>query len=66
MANLHETAGTHGEDAETYVHTSIVNPNAYVSEGYMAGIMPQNLARKNERREIDGLVAWLLNPDRVR
>lgn len=66
MANLHETAGTHGEDAETYVHTSIVNPNAYVSEGYMAGIMPQNLAEKMSEEEIDGLVAWLLDPNRVR
>ncbi len=66
MANLHETAGTHGEDAETYVYNSIVNPNVYVSEGYMAGIMPQNFAERMSEEEIDEMVAWLLDPNRVR
>jgi mono/diheme cytochrome c family protein len=68
MANLHETAGTlvPGEDAETYVHNSIVAPNDYVHEGYMAGIMPQNFAERMSEEEINALVAWLLDPNRQR
>ncbi len=68
MGNLPEVAGTRvpGEDATTYVHNSIVNPNVYVNEGYMAGIMPQNFAERMSEEEIDSLVAWLLDPNRQR
>ncbi|HAJ35653.1 MAG TPA: hypothetical protein DCL15_08160 [Chloroflexi bacterium] len=68
MANLYETAGTRvpGEDAATYIHNSIVAPNAYVSEGYMAGIMPQNFAERMTEEEINALVQWLLDPNRQR
>jgi mono/diheme cytochrome c family protein len=66
MANLHETADMHGEDAVTYVYNSIVNPNAYISEGYMAGIMPQNFGERMSEEEIDAMVEWLLDPNRQR
>ncbi len=66
LGNLHETAGTHGEDAATYVHNSIVNPNAYISEGYMAGIMPANFGERMSEEEINSLVDWLLDPNRQR
>lgn len=68
MANLPETAGSKvpGEDAVTYVHNSIVTPNAYINEGYMANIMPANLAEKMTPEELDQLVAWLLDPNRQR
>ena len=68
LGNLHEVAGTFvpGEDAPTYVHNSIVNPNAYVVEGYMAGIMPQNFAERMSEEEINSLVEWLLDPNRQR
>lgn len=68
LGNLPELAGSFvpGEDATTYVHNSIVNPNAYVVEGYMAGIMPQNFADRMSTEEIDALVAWLLDPNRER
>lgn len=68
MANLPETAGTRvsGEDAETYVHNSIVAPNAFVNEGYMTGIMPQNFTDRMSEEEINALVAWLLDPNRQR
>lgn len=68
MANLYETAGTRvpGEDAATYIYNSIVAPNAYISEGYMAGIMPQNFAERMTEEEINGLVQWLLDPNRQR
>jgi hypothetical protein len=68
MANLPETAGTNvpGEDAETYVHNSIVNPNAFIHEGYTAGIMPQNFSQTMSEEEIQSLVTWLLDPNRAR
>ena len=62
MGNLADNAPNRvpGEDAETYVHTSIVNPNAYVVEGYVAGIMPQNFSETMSEEEINGLVTWML------
>ncbi|GIK71076.1 MAG: hypothetical protein BroJett021_00640 [Chloroflexota bacterium] len=66
LGNLYETAGTHGEDAATYVHNSIVNPNAYISEGYTAGIMPANFGERMSEEEINSLVEWLLDPNRQR
>ena len=68
MGNLPEEAATFvpGEDAETYVHNSIVNPNAYIVEGYMAGIMPQNFGERMSEEEINAMVAWLLDPNRQR
>jgi hypothetical protein len=32
----------------------------------MAGIMPQNFAERMSEEEIDEMVAWLLDPNRVR
>lgn len=66
MANLHETAATHGEDALSYVLNSIQHPNQIVSEGYMAGIMPQNFAERMSEEEILALAEWLLDPNRER
>lgn len=66
MRNLHETAGQRvpGQDAATYVHNSIVNPNEFVNPGYIAGIMPQNFSEQMSEEEINGLVQWLLDPNR--
>ena len=35
--------------------------NAYVVEGYVAGIMPQNFSETMSEDEINGLVTWLLS-----
>jgi len=66
LGNLPETAGQNvpGEDATTYVHNAIVNPNAFVHPGYVGGIMPQNFTDQMSAEEIDSLVAWLLDPNR--
>lgn len=65
MGNLHETAGTRvaGEDAETYVHNSIVNPSAYTVPGYNP-VMPANFTDRMSEEEINSLVAWILDPNR--
>jgi len=64
MKNLHETAGTkvEGQNAETYIRNSIINPGAYVNDG----VMPVDFAEKMSEDEILGLVAWLLDPNRER
>lgn len=66
VQNLPETAGERvaGQDAQTYVHNSIVNPNEYINDGYIAGIMPQNFADQLSEEEISALVDWLLDPNR--
>ncbi len=66
MRNLAENAAQRvaGEDAVTYVHTSIVNPGAYVVPGYINGIMPANFADQMSEEEINNLVAWILDPNR--
>lgn len=62
LGNLNEVAGTMvpGEDAPTYVHNSIVDPNAFVVEGYAPGVMPQNFKDRMSDEEIVGLANWLL------
>lgn len=66
LGNLPEVAGSivPGQDAQTYVHTSIVNPNAYTVEGYNP-VMPANFTERMSEEEINALVEWLLNPDRT-
>lgn len=67
LGNLAETAGTRvpGEDAATYVHNSIANPNAHLSPGYQANIMPPGLADRMTPEELDALVNWLIDPNRA-
>jgi mono/diheme cytochrome c family protein len=67
LGNLHETAGTRvpGEDASTYVHNSIINPNAHLAPGYGANVMPAGLADRMTQEELDNLVNWLLDPNRA-
>jgi mono/diheme cytochrome c family protein len=65
LGNLYETAGTRvpGEDAVTYTHNSIVNPNAHTVPGYNP-VMPANFAERMSPEEIDSLVQWILDPNR--
>ena len=66
MANLNENAAQRvpGQTAQDYVHNSIVNTNAFVVDGYMPNIMPQNFSQRMSEEEINGLVEWLLDPNR--
>jgi mono/diheme cytochrome c family protein len=67
LGNLHENAPNRvpGEDAATYVHTSIVTPDAHVVASYPAGVMPKDFANRMTPEELDALVAWLLDPNRA-
>ncbi|MBV7327241.1 DUF4399 domain-containing protein [Chloroflexi bacterium TSY] len=66
MANFHERAGSRvdGQSAEEYTYTSIVEPNDFVVETYIANIMPSTFAEKMSEEEIRQLVSWLLDPER--
>lgn len=63
LGNLDELAGNMvaGQDALTYVETSIMDPNAFIVEGYSAGIMPQNFMDRMSMDEIANLAQWLLD-----
>lgn len=48
-----------GKDINAYIRESIENPNAYVVEGYPAGLMPANLRQSMSDTEYNDLVAYL-------
>ncbi len=49
-----------GKSAEEYLRESIVNPNAFVVEGFPSGVMYQNYGKELSEQEIADLVAFLL------
>jgi mono/diheme cytochrome c family protein len=50
-----------GMSAEDYIHESILDPSAYVVEGYPDGVMPKNYNELLETEQISDLVAFLLS-----
>ncbi len=48
-----------GKDAQE-VRRDIVDPNAEVAEGFQAGVMPEDYEEKLSERELDDLVAFLI------
>jgi hypothetical protein len=62
LAGLSEIAGSRvpGQDAESYVYQSIVDPHAYEVEGFEADLMPLTYAEEMSEAEIRAMVAWLL------
>jgi mono/diheme cytochrome c family protein len=49
-----------GQDAATYIRASIVDPAAFVVDGYDADRMPDDWSDQLSDAEIDALVAYLL------
>jgi hypothetical protein len=66
LVNLFEIASRRvpGQDAESYVYESIVDPHAYEVEGFEADLMPLNYANEMSEAEIRAMVAWLLDQER--
>ncbi len=52
-------ASRNGKPAADYIRESIENPNAFVVEGYPAGLMPANLKSTMSADEYKNLVAFL-------
>ena len=49
-----------GQPLESFVHDSIVNPNAYVQPGYSKNIMPGTFGQSLTKTQLDALVAFLV------
>lgn len=49
-----------GMSAADYIHQSIVEPNAYIVEGFAEGLMYQNYGTDLTEQEINDLVAYTL------
>lgn len=47
-----------GQDARTYLYTSILRPGAYVVNGF-ENLMPENFGKKLAGEEVDALVVFL-------
>jgi cytochrome c oxidase subunit 2 len=63
MDGFSETAANRvlGQDAVSYTKESLVDPNAFIVEGYPPGIMPQNFGDRLSVEEIEALITYLLN-----
>jgi ferredoxin/coenzyme F420-reducing hydrogenase delta subunit len=49
-----------GMSAEAYLRESVVDPDAYIVEGYSAGLMLPDLEEKLSEEQIENLIAFLL------
>lgn len=49
-----------GQSAEEYLHESIVEPNAYIVEGFDSGVMYQTYGEELSEQDINDLVAYML------
>jgi mono/diheme cytochrome c family protein len=63
LLGLSDVAGSRvaGLSAEDYVRQSILHPNDYVVDGYIAGVMYQNYAGQLQASDVDALVAYVLS-----
>ena len=62
LSNIGNRAGVTvpGQTAEEYLHTSITNPDAFLSGGYQEGIMYRDYAQAMTAQQINDLVAYML------
>jgi cytochrome c2 len=49
-----------GQNEVQYIYNSIVNPGAYLVEGFPDGLMPRNWAQIYTQEEINDIIAYLL------
>lgn len=62
LTTIATTAATRkpGTDAAAYIKESITTPNAVITQGYQANVMPGDFSQKLSAAQIDQLVAYLL------
>jgi cytochrome c2 len=62
LAGIGITAATRleGYSAEEYLRESILQPNAYVVEGFKPDIMPENLGKRMSAQQQADLIAYLM------
>lgn len=49
-----------GMDARAYIAQSILEPSAYMVEGFPDGLMPRELAEELTKEDVEAVVAYLL------
>ena len=61
LAGVATRAGSRvpGDDAQAYLETSVLNPGAYIVEGYN-DVMPKNFAKDLTSDDFNALVAFLM------
>jgi cytochrome c oxidase subunit 2 len=57
---LASSAESQGEDLADFTRESIVNPDAFVAEGFQAGLMPGNYSDQLDDQQLDDLVAFIV------
>jgi hypothetical protein len=62
LAEIGATADTRieGYSAEEYLRESILQPNAYVVEGFKPDIMPENLGKRMNGQQLADIIAYLM------
>jgi cytochrome c oxidase subunit II len=60
LDNLVAYAKTAKQPLEAFVHTSIVDPNAYIQPGYPKSVMPDTFGQSLTKEQLDHLVAFLV------
>jgi cytochrome c len=63
LSQVGSVAGTRKPDlaAEDYLRESILDPNAFLVEGFQPNIMPQNFNELIAPEQLDDLIAFLLS-----
>ena len=49
-----------GMDARAYITQSILDPSAYVVEGFPDGLMPRKLDQELSKEDVEAVVAYLM------
>ncbi|HEY2741605.1 MAG TPA: cytochrome c oxidase subunit II [Gaiellaceae bacterium] len=60
LDNLVSYAKTAKQPLESFVHQSIVDPDAYIQPGYSKGVMPANFGQVLTKEQLDHLVTFLV------
>jgi len=60
LDNLVSYARTAKQPLESFVHHSIVDPDAYIQPGYSKGVMPTNFGQVLTKEQLDHLVTFLV------
>jgi len=60
LDNLVSYAKTAKQPLESFVHQSIVDPNAYIQPGYQKNIMPATFGQSLTKEQLDHLVTFLV------
>ena len=59
LDDLSGSAQKAGQPLDAFIKTSIVDPSAFVAEGYPDGVMPTNFGSTLSASDIDDLVAFI-------